>query len=149
MLAAQLLQPWLTCLLLLLPPLPPLQDASSRQQRMGLLCQLVSEAGMEPRLAAALGRGKLLGLLLEEGVRLEAAGSEDEVSGRASLPLPAQPRCPAYAKLPTTSISQLHQLLGCIISCPPHPHSATVSLQGTHAHLHCPPSLLACPLGAG
>jgi hypothetical protein len=77
-LAAYVLGLWLTCLLLLLPPLP--QDASSRYQRYGLLDQLLGLALMEPRVAAVLGRGKLLEMLLEQGVRLEAAGNLIAVS---------------------------------------------------------------------
>jgi hypothetical protein len=55
---------------------------------MGLLRELVSMADMEARVAAALGRGKLLRLLLEEAVRLEAAGKHAEVSSLAPLPSP-------------------------------------------------------------
>ena len=84
-------------------PSPILQDASWRQQRMGLLRELVSMADMEARVAAALGRGKLLELLLEEGLRLKAGGKHAEVRS----PAPLLARCLAR-QLPTTSMLPLH-----------------------------------------
>ena len=61
---------WLACV----------QDATLRQERVKLLCKLASVAPKQPRVAAGLVSGKLLQRLLEEGVRLEAAGSELRVS---------------------------------------------------------------------
>ena len=61
---------WLACV----------QDATLRQERVKPLCKLASVAPKQPRVAAGLVSGKLLQRLLEEGVRLEAAGSELRVS---------------------------------------------------------------------
>jgi hypothetical protein len=86
-----------------------LQDAGWLQQRLKLLSKLVLEAANQPRVAAALARCKLLELLLEEGMRLEAAGKHAEVSSPALL----------------RSSARMHRL------------AAVMHRQCMHAHLQC------------
>jgi hypothetical protein len=80
-----------------------MQSGISGRPPLYLFGDLVAIAHQQPQVAAALGRGKLLELLLEEGLRLKAGGKHAEVRS----PAPLLARCLAR-QLPTTSMLPLH-----------------------------------------